>query len=372
VNFYQDQECTLSNDFIPPANVNIECDFLPYESYPGIVVVGVACFSAVTGFIFLGWIIWRRNHPVMKPSQPFFMCLISLGGLICGSSPIISLGPGTSEKCQALPWLFHCSFTLMIGSLFVKTFRVWRIFGNKTLMNVKVTVWDSLRLLATILGIVVLVLGLWYILDAPYRINVKAVVAGVGTVDMTSCKSKSIVFRSVLIFFEVVVVALACYFSFKNRNVPGNFSETQYVMISVYSVAIVLGISHLVAIQNVSTSLQVALTGVGTSLSCSISLFVLFLPKMLLYYRNSEDEILSRISNVPISQQACTQRRALSLSSRELTERYKHILCLVDEAEFEQDRKNEITAQLNQFASLINSRLDQGDKIKIDNGTTIF
>jgi len=66
--FSQNQECELSLAFVPPANTTVGCGFLPYTSNPGIFVLGMACLSAVTGFLFLVWIIWHRKHPLIGRS----------------------------------------------------------------------------------------------------------------------------------------------------------------------------------------------------------------------------------------------------------------------------------------------------------------
>jgi len=292
IEFYRTIECELDHTFTPPQNIIIECDHVPYTSPPGVIVQAVAYFGALTGLCFFVWIIFHRKTKIIRASQPAFCAMICLGAMVCALSPIVSLGTNSSIKCQTLPWMFHCSFTLMMGSLFVKTYRVWRIFGNTRLTKIKLSTLESLKILAFITAVVVLILTIWYIQEVPQNIVFTYYIPNVGFVTGTAC-SKHSTFVNVLIFFEVALVAFACYFSFKNRKAPGNFSETQSIQVSVYSIAFIFGITRLVALQHVGESLHTALFGVGTSVSCIVSLFALFFPKIVQLYADSTSPVIS-------------------------------------------------------------------------------
>jgi len=290
--FYQVEECETAFGFNAPQNIEIECDYVPAGSPPGVLVQVIAYLAGSTEFIILLWIVIHYKAKVIKAAQPEFCCLISVGAIVCSVSPITSLGAMSTVKCQALPWLFHLSFSLMMGGLFVKTFRVWRIFSHNKLTKMKFTALDSLKMLVGILGVAVFLLVLWYILGAPQNTNLMYHITGVGYIPFSVCTTRHSLFSTVLVVLEVALVVIACYVSFKNRKAPEKFSETQYIMLSIYNIACIFAITRLVALQNVGKSLQVSLVGVGTSLSCMFAMCALFIPKMVRVHLHSELETM--------------------------------------------------------------------------------
>jgi len=266
-----------------PKSVQIDCDHVSYQSPMGITVQVFAYIGGVLGFFFVTWTLYYRKSKIVKTSQPEFIGLLGLGGLICSMSPLILLGPITTTKCRVHPWVFHCSFTVMIGSIFVKTYRVWRIFETKKLVRVKATANESLKMLGFILSFLVFIIGLWFILLAPKESTSWKTIPSVGSVRNSSCTTSSY-FIAIVIFIEVAVALLGCFFSFQIRKVPDNFSETQYIMLAVYSITFIFGVASIVAYLDDWNSLKVLLHGIGTSLSCTIAMCALFLPKLVIQH----------------------------------------------------------------------------------------
>jgi len=308
ITYFKSEDCEGGTPF--PSSIPIECSYIPFASPTAITVQIVSYLGGFLAFCFLVWCVRQRKTKLLKASQPAFCILMCAGGLVCALSPLSLLGPMSTEKCAVRPWLFYIPFTLMMGSLFVKTFRIWRIFGNKKLIKVKFTVLDSLKMLGVVMAVVIVTLGVWYILSAPKLISTFIQVTNVGDVSHTTCSSFQM-FVMILVFFEVTLVALCCYFSFQNRKVNENFSETQYIMISVYSIAFIFGITNIVAMQNVPLSLRVLMRGIGASLSCLVALCALFIPKILIQHYHilgdpanlmtSTSTALRTVNNCPVS-----------------------------------------------------------------------
>ena len=66
--------------------------------------------------------------------------LYCAGGMLMCTSTLFRLG-GNNETwlCLLRPWTFHVTFSFMFASIFVKIYRAWRIFDNKSLRAVKLT-----------------------------------------------------------------------------------------------------------------------------------------------------------------------------------------------------------------------------------------
>jgi len=281
VSYHRISDC--EGGFALPPSVQIDCDHVSFQSPIGIAVQVFAYIGGFVGFFFVIWTMYYRKSKIVKTSQPEFIGLLGLGGLVCSMSPLILLGSITTTKCRAHPWVFHCSFTVMIGSIFVKTYRVWRIFEGKRFAHVKATAKDSFKMLGFILSFLVFILGLWFILYAPKQLTAWTAISSVGSVQNSSCTTSSY-FIAIIVFIEVAVVLLACFFSFQIRKVPDNFSETQYIMLAVYSITFIFGVASIVAYLDDWNSLEVLLHGIGTSLSCTIAMGALFLPKLVIQH----------------------------------------------------------------------------------------
>jgi len=279
VSYHRVSDC--EGGFARPPYVQIDCDHVSFQSPMGITVQVFAYIGGFIGFFFVIWTIYYRKSKIVKSSQPEFIGLVGLGGLVCSMSPLILLGSVTTTKCRAHPWVFHCSFAIMIGSIFVKTYRIWRIFEGKRFVRVKATAKDSFKMLGFILSFLVFIISLWFILYAPTEFKSWKTIPSVGSVQNSSCTTSSY-FIAIIIFIEVAVVLLACFFSFQIRKVPDKFSETQYIMLAVYSITFIFGVTSIVAYIDDWNSLKVLLRGIGTSLSCTIAMGALFLPKLVI------------------------------------------------------------------------------------------
>jgi len=130
--------------------------------------------------------------------------------------------------------------------------------------------------------VTVVLLAIWFIIDTPSSENSFVSITNIGDVPATTCHYFD-TFTTVIVVYEVGLVGIACYFSFMNRKVADTFSETRYVFFAIYSIALILGMTSLVAAMDVPISVEILMRGIGTSISCTLSLCVLFVPKIVLY-----------------------------------------------------------------------------------------
>jgi hypothetical protein len=135
---------------------------------------------ALLSISFACWSIRRRKHRVVRLSQPKFLVLICVGCFIMGSSLLpLAIGDSSSDgdittddtqsadiACQDFPWLFSIGCTLTFSALFIKTWRVNRVFHNAQIFRcVNVTARDVILPLACLLTANILVLTIWTILS---------------------------------------------------------------------------------------------------------------------------------------------------------------------------------------------------------------
>jgi gamma-aminobutyric acid type B receptor len=182
---------------------------------------------------------------VIKIAQPVFCCSFATSGALLCLSNALMVGPNTTVMCHLRPWVFNLTFDVMFGSLFMKTFRVYKIFGNKSLTKVKVSSIEIIRTYGMIVFVDATLLVLWiafgdegedrgfkgmYSKSTQKNIDM----AGTWTYDAAECNNDgSEMYEVLTIFFKVLLVAGGVKISWEVRNVPSKFSEGKYIGISV-------------------------------------------------------------------------------------------------------------------------------------------
>mmetsp|Transcript_17009 Transcript_17009/g.22119 ORF Transcript_17009/g.22119 Transcript_17009/m.22119 type:complete len:903 (-) Transcript_17009:46-2754(-) len=264
-----------------PEHHHLDCDFLPMQSGIGRTVTVLSGFAAAMAFCYFLWVLVNKREKMIRYSQPVFCLLFTLFGCIFPLSTLLFLGPPTRRSCVLRLWVFHLSFTGMAGSLFVKVFRVWRIFNQKKMTKrVVVKAKTMLQALSLMLLVdVVILLGLT-LFDTPRPYTSSYEIVHVGEIPFTKCSSAP-TFSSALVSYKVATLVIGCYFSFQTRNVSSDFSETKFIMFAMYSIALVLGITMLVSSQDVSLKVSLLLQGFGVSFASMISLSCVLFPKIL-------------------------------------------------------------------------------------------
>ncbi|DAZ96520.1 TPA: hypothetical protein N0F65_008071 [Lagenidium giganteum] len=235
-----------------PKPVTLDCDFTPTSSSPfiGVTVVSALQMALIVGA--MGWVYYRREQPIVKRSQFEFLELMLLGGLQLCIATVFYGGSPSSVRCALRPVLLSTGFTLLFGSLVVKSIRVYRVFLSGAMKRVVVTTKDMYKILNVMLLVDALVIAAWYIVDfpGPALTNEQLVVLNGGTVTNASCLSYSIIFSVLLIFWKAILLAMGIFFSFKIRKVPSDFQESFWIfsaaVVVLFGSVLVLPLAYMV------------------------------------------------------------------------------------------------------------------------------
>jgi len=263
-----------------PDTLALECDEVPFKSSLAKGVISICVIGLVFGCFLLSFVAIFRKHPVIKASQPIFLVIFISSAMIVIANNLLYLGKPTTVKCVFRAWLFHLFFTSMFGSLFLKVYRVWRIFGNKNLRKIKILARDVLKGLAALVAVDVVLLTFWSSLSTPVAETLLLDITNVGEVVWSQCRP-STAFSSILGMYHVGTVLVGVYISFQTRSVSGKFSESKYIMFAIYQIALVGGLTLMVTSFEISLGLQVMIRSLGMTFSCSAATFCVMMPKVL-------------------------------------------------------------------------------------------
>jgi hypothetical protein len=111
--------------------------------------------------------VYHRRSKVLKASQPILLWCILIGGVISAARILMGGLPKTDITCTGEIWFGHLAFTVMVGSLFVKSYRVHRIVNTKKLARVTFSAMKAFRILLGIVASVVIYLGIAQQLGRP-------------------------------------------------------------------------------------------------------------------------------------------------------------------------------------------------------------
>jgi hypothetical protein len=92
------------------------------------------------------FLLYHRNHPLYRSTAPAFLA-VSLIGIICFLIACVVLTQPfpSNNTCTALNSVLQLGFTLLFAPLFLKSFRLWRIFGRRKLKVVKISNGKSIN-----------------------------------------------------------------------------------------------------------------------------------------------------------------------------------------------------------------------------------
>jgi hypothetical protein len=118
-----DAKCDLE----PPPEV----EYLNWED--GISIAFVTIASALIVFTVGVWaIIFKYRHtPVILMASPVFIHIQFFGFILGYTNIYLWTGEPTVAQCAIRPWFMTTAFVLIVGPMFAKQYRIWRIFSGK-------------------------------------------------------------------------------------------------------------------------------------------------------------------------------------------------------------------------------------------------
>jgi hypothetical protein len=250
------------------------------------------------------WIVWNRRQRVLHIASPllFFIFVSGIATLIAAA--VVSVQNQTSDLCNTQLWMYHMGISCAFGTLFLKTWRLARIFGNPGLDVV--TISD---------GRLLLVLGA-YVLIIATLLEVQAEMFPIIVLD--NPRGRCVATRKVVNYFlagmQTVMMCVGICVVYSARNIPTRYNESRLLAIATFSTGVICAIWF-----GLTWGLQKQIELVGSitafqaMLSIVQSIFVLVLvigPKMFELWRDQRKQMAERDESFA----AATRSPGLSVS----------------------------------------------------------
>ena len=152
----QIRNCTGS---LPRVPSSIECEYVGWDTQAArMLAVWVGVFSIVVIVILVGIVVQRHNKHVRR-AQPLLSALCCVGAVVIDMSFFVAIGKPSQSICVACLALNSLGYTLLLGVLLVRTYRIYRIIAISNATRVLFTDAMAVRRVLLLLVAQCVVLG---------------------------------------------------------------------------------------------------------------------------------------------------------------------------------------------------------------------
>lgn len=307
--------------------------------------------SAIFGYILLAVVfllsigfgmatVIKREHPVIRKSQPTFLLMVCAGAAIAGSA-IIPLSfddekystQACSIACMATPWLLSIGFVTAFSALFSKIWRVNQIFHNPNKFSrIKVTEKDVLAPFAFLMMVNIITLICWSVVNPLVYERLSS--SGTdywnreyksfyGTcVSSTDAAGGSLPYIIIIVVTNSVSVIIANVQAYEARKIDVEFQESKFIAMATASFlqAFIIGIPVIVLVEEDPQAMFIV-ESMLIFITFTAVLLLLFVPK-LTYLRSYDTEQAARktrLENRVLSNLDADQLRFNILEAKRMT-----------------------------------------------------
>jgi 7 transmembrane sweet-taste receptor of 3 GCPR len=165
---------TVVDDVVfPDGTTNVPSDsidldkktFIDFGDPIAIAFMTIAGVFMVLTLVVAILVIAYRRTSVLKAASIQFMLVILFGLLMGYSLVFVWSAKPTDATCMLRPWLGGIAFVLVSGALLTKSYRMWKVFDNQSLVLVVVSNKRLFQYLTVLMAMMLLILVLWTSID---------------------------------------------------------------------------------------------------------------------------------------------------------------------------------------------------------------
>lgn len=280
-----------------------ELGLIPQEVVYIMYAVAGICVSVCVGLA--TWVFINKKKKLIRNSSPIFMYEILFGATLS----LISIFPmGMQDDtfnfhdpsfnkdwsrldmaCRAMPFLYSVGFSISFSALFVKTWRMVKLFNNRRFKRLKITDWMLLKYQVLIIGVIVLYNIGWLVIDPLYWKRMPVAVSDSGEVAESSgiCVMNGDIYLALgpLMGIMILMLTVGNYYSYKGRFIPSEYAESKWVGFSMllYLEALIIGVP-VVILSSGNAGASFIVKGLAIVLADFGTVLLIFIPKIWLLY----------------------------------------------------------------------------------------
>ena len=265
----EDAQCDLE----PPK----EADFVAWGDAAAIAMVTVASVLIFVTLIMWGIVLNYRNTPVFVMSSPVFVYLQFFGFILGYFNIYLWTGEPTDVQCGLRPWIASIAFVLIVGPMFAKTYRIWKLFSGKGFFAKKIPDTTVLFYVGLMLVVPLILCIIWSAYEIPeptYNDDDFDDDKRTYRCDGDNCR----IFEGIMIGYCGCLLVLGSFFAFRARKGSSHFNEARFIGVSIYMITFcgVVGV--------VLTYVLLGLPIAYYLVFCVSVMFAIFFTTLIVYY----------------------------------------------------------------------------------------
>ncbi|XP_031349958.1 gamma-aminobutyric acid type B receptor subunit 2-like isoform X2 [Photinus pyralis] len=274
------------------------------------VVFGFATFGIILSMVLLYFNLHFKKRHAFKLSSPRLNNFVVFGCILVYLA-VVFLGfdqgnaffdINQSHLCTIRVYLFSTGFSLTFGSIFAKTYRVHRIFTYSATSLIKDKLLKDKQLIALICVLLIIdgaIVLLWIMVDPlkktlkdlPIEINLEN--KGLAYQPQVEvCRSENTTGWFVVIYsYKGFLLIMGVYMAWETRHIKiPSLNDSKYIGICVYSVVSSSTVVLLLNFLSDYTTVSFLVTSLSILASTTITLLLLFTPKLRAVLSESDGE----------------------------------------------------------------------------------
>jgi len=282
-----------SNLGLPPKSFDEEVFVSDGARYAMIAVASV-CAALTLAVAVL--VIVKRKVKVFHFASVNYCLGILLGAVLCFVAVILYSVEPTTGSCTSALWMVMVGISLMLGTLFAKTYRAWRLFDNQRLSKVRLRDIDILPVVLVVVGLALVILVVWTAVEMPTPTPTKDGVGDDEYIVVCNSSNNGLAFFITTVCYFGVLLLVACLLGFKTRKAGEAFNESKLVALSVYNLAFCSVLLVVVVLVLNDPDARFILVCVAVLIGVFFTVAILFVPKIYILARGRGDQV--RVSNL--------------------------------------------------------------------------
>ena len=242
-----------------------------------IAIIGVLASFSLLLHVFL---YRQRRHPLVMSSSPLFGQMIISGSWFLYVAVGVMAWKQVDGVCSVIPAFLCIAFTLVIGTLFAKTWRLNRIFHGASLKSVRVTAWDVLAFISLFFSFDFVINLAWILIDRPVPELITDSTDSLARIYVCNSVHYTL-WYSILIVPKGLLLLYGAFLAYHVRHISQNFNESRYIALAILHF-ILFGVIVIPLDQALSHQLIVhyLLITLMLCLCIFVTLSLIFLPKI--------------------------------------------------------------------------------------------
>ena len=283
-------ECVL----VPPS-------YLMWSHWLSIVILILTLFGIIaTTAVAVVFIVYHK-HQLIKASSRELSVVLLTGIMLCYLLPFFFIAKPAPWICAIRRFGIGFCFSLCYSALLVKTNRIHRIFNRPSSSNQTpplISPESQLFFTALLVTVQVVVVAVWLVVEKPsIEYDYSEYITDL------RCGESPHIGLSISLGYNFLLLMATLYFAFRTRKIPQNFNETKFINLTMYTLCILwlAFIPTYYATANLGTIYQTGSLVLAIILNATVTLCILFVPKIYFIFTKKQMDHFTQSSNYTIS-----------------------------------------------------------------------